>query len=126
MLVYQKIEQKYTACRPKELEKVISEDFIKLQTDRNFGLAKKVLKRLNQKQIRDLSETYLTLGFKEISEKAHTNVAEVEQVIKGMIAEGLVSARMDMRNQTVEFIENENSELISSNGETVKLIETIE
>jgi len=124
--VYQKIEQKYTTCKPKELEKVISEDFIKLQTDRNFGLAKKVLKRLNQKQIRDLSETYLTLGFKEISEKAHTNVAEVEQVIKGMIAEGLVSARMDMRNQTVEFIENENSELISSNGETVKLIETIE
>jgi hypothetical protein len=85
-----------------------------------------VLKRLNQKQVRDLSETYLTLGFKEIGEKAHTNVAEVEQVIKGMIAEGLVSARMDMRNKTVEFIENENSELITSNGETVRLIETLE
>lgn len=42
-----------------------------------------------------------------------------------MIAEGLVSARMDMRNQTVEFIENENSEF-TSNAETVKLIETLE
>lgn len=30
MLVYQKIEQKYTACQPKELEKVIGEDFAKL------------------------------------------------------------------------------------------------
>lgn len=67
----------------------------------------------------------MTLGFKEISEKAHLNVAKVEEVIKGMIAEGLVSARMDMRNQTVEFIENENSEF-TSNAETVKLIETLE
>lgn len=57
-----------------------------------------MLKRLQQKQIRDLSETYLTLGFKEIIEKTNTRPVMLEQVIKGMIAEGLVSARMDMRN----------------------------
>ena len=84
------------------------------------------MKRLNQKQIRDLSETYLTLGFKEIGEKAKTNVAEVEQNIKEMIAEGLVSARMDMRNQTVEFIETEGADSIQNNQGTIKLIETLE
>jgi hypothetical protein len=84
------------------------------------------LKRLQQKQIRDLSETYLTLGFKEISEKTKTLPAKLEQVIKGMIAEGLVSARMDMRHQTVEFTESNVNAEYQSNPETVRLIETIE
>ena len=98
IIVYERIEQAYQAGQSQMLEKVIGDDILKLQADRNFGLAKKVLKRLKQKQIRDLSETYLTLGFKEITEKTKTMPAKLEQVIKGMIAEGLVSARMDMRN----------------------------
>jgi DNA-binding MarR family transcriptional regulator len=126
VLVYERIEQAYQSGHSKVLENVISEDILKLQADKNFGLAKKVLKRLQQKQIRDLSETYLTLGFKEISEKTKTLPANLEQVIKGMIAEGLVSARMDMRHQTVEFTESNLNAEYQSNPETVRLIETIE
>ncbi len=126
VLVYERIEQAYHSGHSKVLENVISEDILKLQADKNFGLAKKVLKRLQQKQIRDLSETYLTLGFKEISEKTKTLPAKLEQVIKGMIAEGLVSARMDMRHQTVEFTESNLNAEYQSNPETVRLIETIE
>jgi len=73
-----------------------------------------------------LSETYLTLGFKEISEKTKTLPAKLEQVIKGMIAEGLVSARMDMRHQTVEFTESNSNAEFHSNAETSKLIDIIE
>ena len=59
--------------------------------------------------MRDLSETYLTLGFKEIADKAKTEAGQVEKTIKGMIADGLVSASLDQRNQTVEFIETEDT-----------------
>jgi hypothetical protein len=98
ILPYERIEQAYLMSSPPQLEKVISEDFVKLQKDSNFGLAKKVLKRLQQKQIRDLSETYLTLGFKEITEKTKTATERLVPVIQGMIAEGLVNARLDMQN----------------------------
>lgn len=64
----------------------------------------------------------MTLGFKEISEKTHTPEDQLEQVIKGMIAEGLVNARMDMRNNTVEFTESDTAGRYQSNPETVGLI----
>ena len=63
-----------------------------LEKDLNFGLAKQLLKRLNQKNIRDLSAVYLTLSLKEILGKAQfeksAKEAHVEAAIREMVVEG--------------------------------------
>jgi hypothetical protein len=43
-----------------------------------------------------------------------------------MIVEGLVNARLDMQNNTVEFTESETAGRFQSNPETIRLIGTLE
>jgi ethanolamine utilization protein EutP (predicted NTPase) len=68
----------------------------------------------------------LTLGFKEITEKTKTKPEDLERIIAGMIAEGLVNARIDLKNQTVEFTESDATGQFTSNAETVQLIMALE
>lgn len=65
--------------------------------DKNFGLFQKVMKRLSQKRVRDLSEVYTTLTFKEIASKSKLGVDQLEGVMTEMINEDLVSASIDQR-----------------------------
>ena len=63
-----------------------------LERDTNFGLAKQLLKRLRQKNIKDLSAVFLTLSLKEILAKANMDKAakekDAENAILEMVGDG--------------------------------------
>lgn len=49
---------------------------------------------------------YLTLGFKEIAAKVKTvPEAQVDSYVKNLIGKGLLDARINQENRTVEFID---------------------
>lgn len=79
-----------------------------LEKDRNWGLIVKLLKEYQQKKVRDLTMTYLTLSFKELQSKLKTTmtIESIEGRLREMIAEGKVDAVIDAEKQMVSFIEN--------------------
>jgi len=71
------------------------------------GLALKLRQSLLEKKIRDLNATYLTLSLGEISQKTKSEPEILEGVVSGMIAKGTISAKINCKQQTVDFLEEE-------------------
>jgi hypothetical protein len=89
LLLYTKIADFFKAGNLTDLEVLLVSEKEHLNEDKNFGLAKQVLKHLSQKRISDLSQVYLTLSFKEILAKAdHKSESKVEEIITTMVTEG--------------------------------------
>jgi len=77
--------------------------------------------------VRDLTEVYLTLGFKEIASKANTEENKVESEITAMAREGIVQARVNRKQQIVDFIETDHhGSGFTLNSNTLQLINTLE
>ena len=111
------------------LDQSIAEHFEVLQKEMVHGLVQKLRKSLIEKKIRDLNATYLTLGFQEIANKNDFKTEELEPFISRMIAEGQINAKINKKQQTVDFMECDsdlqtNNSLVS--GETLKLVNKLE
>jgi len=72
-----------------------------------IGLARLMLQSLIQKKISDLSATYLTLSFNEIATKTQLPVDSLEAQLTKMVQNKAISARINKKQGTVDFIENE-------------------
>jgi len=72
-----------------------------------IGLARLMLQSLIQKKISDLSATYLTLSFNEIASKTQLPVDSLEAQLTKMVQNKAISARINKKQGTVDFIENE-------------------
>lgn len=66
-----------------------------------------MLQSLIQKKISDLSATYLTLSFNEIASKTQLPVDSLEAQLTKMVQNKAISARINKKQGTVDFIENE-------------------
>lgn len=92
-----------------------------------LGMARLLLKSLVQKKIRDLSATYLTLSFAEIAEKTKLQVEVVEPTLQEMIKSKAITARINKKQSTVDFIGDdgyEEEQLVSpQNYEMIKTVE---
>ena len=92
-------------------------------------MAKLMHKSLINKKIRDLSATYLTLSFAEIAAKTNLQADSIEASITQMVSKRLITARINKKQSTVDFIEEEadddSTALVSqTNFEMIKTIET--
>lgn len=72
-----------------------------------IGLARLMLQSLIQKKISDLSATYLTLSFNEIATKTQLPVDSLEAQLTKMVQNKAISAKINKKQGTVDFIENE-------------------
>lgn len=91
------------------------EHFLKHDT---LELAHIAAKKVQERQVKNLSDVYLTLGFSEIAQKANLGIQlPAEKFIAKLINEKFVSAQINQETQTVEFQEDTG---------TLDLIETLE
>lgn len=72
-----------------------------------LGMARLMHESLIQKKIRDLSETYLTLSFAEIAQKTQLPVDSLEAHLTKMMQSKAISARINKKQGTVDFIDAE-------------------
>ena len=87
--------------------KCIEENTEKFMEDGNLGLVKVALQRVQQSKVRNLGEVYMTLGFKEMQEKAELDKgADVEKYLMKMIAGGQMKAKIDRSTRTVQFTDD--------------------
>uniref|UniRef100_A0A6A7GAM0 COP9 signalosome complex subunit 3 n=1 Tax=Hirondellea gigas TaxID=1518452 RepID=A0A6A7GAM0_9CRUS len=78
------------------------DDFVK---DENYGLVQQVLRRLVRRNIKNLTDTYITLSVDAIAEMAKTKDArQAEDYILSMIEEGGIFAKIDQQNGMVSFL----------------------
>jgi len=100
---------KLEAGADKNIMKCIEENSKMFMEDGNLGLAQMVLKRVKQKQVRKLGEVYITLGFKEIQDKAGlAKDVDVEKYLMKMIHTGQMKAKINRETKTVQFTDEEN------------------
>ena len=100
-----------------------------LNLERVHGLVMRLRKSLIEKKIRELNATYLTLSIPEISKITNFKQQELEPFIAKMIAEGSINARLNQKQQTVDFLEGSADTQTDSNlvnGQTLKLVNQLE
>ena len=110
------------------MQEIVAKSFDVLKAKQVAGIAQLMLESLIQKKIRDLSATYLTLSFKEISAKTKLPVESIEGSITKMVQQKAISARINKKQSTVDFIDSEreaeDDQLVSqTNFEMIKKIE---
>lgn len=104
---YNRIQNAWQTQNANQYEQTISDEKVvgKLNGDSNYGLAMHVLQLITAQKVKKLGNVYLTLGFKDIAAKVDMVVDQVETYVKGLIAKGLLNARINQENHTVEFID---------------------
>lgn len=90
-----------------KMETAIASNLDALEREQMLGIARLMLQSLNQKKIRDLSATYLTLSFAEIASKTSLVVDSLEPTLTQMVQKGAISARINKKQGTVDFIDSE-------------------
>ena len=112
---------------PAKMEEAIAGNIDQLGDMQMLGMARLLLKSLVQKKIRDLSATYLTLSFAEIAEKTKLQQEVVEPTLQEMIKSKSITARINKKQNTVDFIgddADEDEQLVSpQNYEMIKTVE---
>ena len=63
------------------MESAIATNLNALEREQMLGIARLMLQSMNQKKIRDLSATYLTLSFAEIAQKTQLVVDTLEPTL---------------------------------------------
>ena len=96
--------------QPAKIEEAIAKNLDALNQVQMLGMARLMLKSLVQKKIRDLSATYLTLSFAEISEKTGLPVDSLEGSLREMVQTKSIKARINKKQSTVDFIGDEADE----------------
>ena len=92
---------------PSKMEEAIAMNLDGLEKSQMIGMARLMLQSLIQKKIRDLGATYLTLSFAEIAEKTQLPVDQLEAQITKMVQTKAITAKINKKQGTVDFIESE-------------------
>ena len=116
---------------PAKMTEAIAQNLDTLQNEQMIGMAQLMLESLIQKKIRDLSATYLTLSFAEIAQKTGLVADTLEQFITKMVQRRAITARINKKQGTVDFIEGDgdaeddsSSTLVNrANFEMIKTVE---
>ena len=113
-----------------KMEEAIAGNIEQLEENKMMGMARLMLQSLIQKKIKDLGATYLTLSLAEIAEKTSLPVDALEGHISTMIQKKVLSAKINKKQGTVDFIDADNEEEGASASlvnpadfETIKTIE---
>lgn len=104
---YQELVNAWETNSQSKMESAIATNLDALEREQMLGIARLMLQSLNQKKIRDLSATYLTLSFAEIASKTELVVDSLEPTLTQMVQKGAISARINKKQGTVDFIDSE-------------------
>ena len=75
--------------------------------DRNMGLIKQVREAYTQQEVKRITNSYMTISLRSLSQSAGKSVVEVEALLLQMIEEGQINAKIDMEHEMVVFSESE-------------------
>ncbi|KAK5583584.1 hypothetical protein RB653_005182 [Dictyostelium firmibasis] len=75
------------------------------QKDNNWGLVKLSIKSIHRRNIKKLTQTFMTLSISDIAEKVNIPKAKAEQFVLKMIEEGEIFATINQKDGMVTFDE---------------------
>lgn len=103
---YSEFAEAFAAGKPEELRACLQKHQAAFAADNNLGLAKQCLPALMRKQIRSLTETYLTLSLSAIAEMVGLpDAAAAEKEVGAMIMTDEICAKIDQPRAMVHFHE---------------------
>ncbi|EGC37972.1 hypothetical protein DICPUDRAFT_29503 [Dictyostelium purpureum] len=76
------------------------------QKDNNWGLIKTSIKSIYRRNIKKLTQTFMTLSINDIAEKVNLPKAKAEQFVLKMIEEGEIFATINQKDGMVSFHES--------------------
>jgi COP9 signalosome complex subunit 3 len=89
------------------LDKVVNDGAAHYQADNNLGLVKQVCKAFRRREVRKLTDTYVTLSLTDMARRSGTpNAAAAETMLLGMIQDEEIFARVDSKRGMVTFSES--------------------
>eukprot|EP01133_Synstelium_polycarpum_P013721 gene13721-16175_t len=83
------------------------------QKDHNFGLVKLAIRSIYKRNIKKLTQTFMTLSIRDIAENVKLPPQEAESIVLKMIEEGEIFASISQKDGMVTF--NENPETYKGN-----------
>ena len=106
LAAYTEFSDAFTGGKPSELAAALAKHTATFSTDHNLGLAKQCVPALMRRNIRTLTQTYLTLSLPHIAEMVFLDdAAAAEKQVRDMIVAGQIHATIDRTRSTVHFIE---------------------
>ena len=75
--------------------------------DKNLGLIRQVREAYTQQEVKRITNSYMTISLRSLSQSAGKSVSEVEALLLQMIEEGQINAQIDMEHEMVVFSETE-------------------
>jgi len=101
---YQDFHAAYKKGVVAELDGVMAKYSETLESDKNLGLARQCLAKLTRRNIKRLTETFLTLSLEDIAKRVNLATAQdAESALVGMIADREIFATINQLTGTVSF-----------------------
>jgi len=88
------------------LTKVLMEHHEEFKKDKNWGIAKLLVKQQMKTTVQKLTSTYVTLSLADIVSRADlSSTKEAESLVVSMIESGSISAKIDQSKEMISFLE---------------------
>ncbi|EGG13610.1 proteasome component region PCI domain-containing protein [Cavenderia fasciculata] len=110
---YVEYGQTFTGGNVQEIHNKASAHAENFQKDKNLGLVKLSIRSIHRRNIKKLTQTFMTLSLKDIAEHVKLSPADAETTILKMIEDGEIFATINQKDGMVSF--NENPETYSGN-----------
>eukprot|EP01083_Nonionella_stella_P065500 171698_1 len=102
---YTELADAYSAGMER-LEKVVESFRVQFEKDDNLGLVQQVICGLVRRNIKNLTNTYVTLSLEDITKNSNAeSPAQTEMLIRSMIEKGEIFARIDQEKGMVSFLD---------------------
>ncbi|KAF7825257.1 COP9 signalosome complex subunit 3 [Senna tora] len=107
-LTYIELANTYRTGKLFELEANVQTNTEKFETDNNLGLVKQVVSSMYKRNIRRLTQTYLTLSLQDIANMVQLNSPKEAEmhVLQMVIQDGEIYATINQKDGMVRFLED--------------------
>lgn len=104
---YVKVAEAFSQRDTQLLDNLIAGYTTDFVHDKNLGLVKQVREAYTQQEVKRITNSYMTISLRSLSQSAGKSVSEVEALLLQMIEEGHINAQIDMEHEMVVFSETE-------------------